>query len=1029
MAGTAINAQVPDENQFTRYTTAEGLSSNVVTGIVQDNKGFIWIATSNGLNRFDGSSFKKFDKSTPKTSLPNNYIYKLKIKNGNRLVGSTLGGAFAVNTDTYVFTSLLVPASKELYTYHNTGRDAWLDAQGNYVVSTRSGLFIFDSAGILLRENVTERMPELDKLPPNYGTDLYELQSGVIMHNNPYTFIFSRYDPFKQQIEIPDKESADFLRSRYISKRTGLETRCIWGPGNNLFFFNEQINGVEVGDVDKSNFVSSILPFDLKTEISWRTHFWELSPTSIAVNSNSTGFYILNFNPQTRKVTCDGVKYFPGKHCYAILKDKDGFVWVGTENGLYKQRFTMNLFKNINLAKLPGGNETVLVKDIEVADGKIFLASLNLHGLLVLDKTTFTLRSKILFDPGDPPSNDLFNLLRISEDTLWAGTNRGIYWVNIKTLQSGKVSIPASPERHTMTPSFVYLRDSKNNAWAGFNRYKGSEELDIYNPAAGVFTAVSREENPLFKPLAIISSLAEDKQGNVWIGGANGICRWNTGSKKIDQSLLFPKVSACNNGRLDVVGIDENNSAWLINPDNEIIEYNLNTGATYLRLPQAKIGEMVKCFKLIPGSIWMGTDDGLIRFDTRDYSLQKFNAGDGLPAISTSIQDQNMFYDSTEQLLYHATRYYLTLFNTPKKALNLVRPALVIEDITTSDSSYYNVTGPVTLDYHQSNIQVHFTAINYSNPECNLFEYRFLSSKDSAWQKLSNKNILNLYGLPAGNHLIQIKLTSENNRWPEQVKELSLMVVPPFYQTWWFRLIALVSLAGLFMLIYRKGLTTVREKADMDRLLSEYEFKALHAQMNPHFIFNSLGSIKQMIMANETENASRYLNKFAKLIRLTLEHSMKDSIALSDNNGYLQNYLVMEQLRLNNSFGFSIITAANIDDAHTMIPPFMIQPLAENAIWHGLQSISGEKILRIEYAEEEDMLICKVDDNGVGINSTRNTSKDHHSIGLENLNKRLQLLNSKYGYKAQLVLTDKSTGGGTQRGTVATLLLPLLKTV
>src|SRR6476660_1782929 len=127
-----------------------------------------------------------------------------------------------------------------------------------------------------------------------------------------------------------------------------------------------------------------------------------------------------------------------------------------------------------------------------------------------------------------------------------------------------------------------------------------------------------------------------------------------------------------------------------------------------------------------------------------------------------------------------------------------------------------------------------------------------------------------------------------------------------------------------------------KEIAFMNQQLAEAQLSALQTQMNPHFIFNSLNSIKGMILANEPQKASRYLSKFAQMIRITLSQSKEIFTTLYENLEYLESYLLMEKLRFDDSFTFCIGVDDNIDKEETQVPTLMIQPLVENAIWHGL---------------------------------------------------------------------------------------------
>ncbi len=198
-------------------------------------------------------------------------------------------------------------------------------------------------------------------------------------------------------------------------------------------------------------------------------------------------------------------------------------------------------------------------------------------------------------------------------------------------------------------------------------------------------------------------------------------------------------------------------------------------------------------------------------------------------------------------------------------------------------------------------------------------------------------------------------------------------------------------------------------------------------QMNPHFIFNSLNSIKEMILVNKNDDASIYLSKFGHLIRLNLEHSGKPFITIKENNEQVKAYLEMESLRFNN-FKWNITIDEDVD-VEMLIPPMLVQPLAENAIWHGLLATESSRLLNIHYCINGSYLICSVDDNGVGIIKAKKNQdiKTYKSIGINNTKNRVLLLKEKYKKDFSVSIADKSEiPGYNGSGTVATISIPVM---
>jgi sensor histidine kinase YesM len=223
-----------------------------------------------------------------------------------------------------------------------------------------------------------------------------------------------------------------------------------------------------------------------------------------------------------------------------------------------------------------------------------------------------------------------------------------------------------------------------------------------------------------------------------------------------------------------------------------------------------------------------------------------------------------------------------------------------------------------------------------------------------------------------------------------------------------------------------------KELAFINQELAEAQLSALQTQMNPHFIFNSLNSIKGMILDNERQKASRYLSKFAQMIRITLNQSREIFTTLHENLEHLENYLVMEKLRFDDSFSYRVIVADCIEREETLVPTLMIQPLAENAIWHGLMPKEGEKNLLICFSQLDDTIYCTIEDNGIGINRSEELKKlhkpSHQSVGLNNLRNRIKIMNEKYDIGCNLEISDLNELYGEKTGTCAVLRFNVITT-
>jgi tetratricopeptide (TPR) repeat protein len=235
--------------------------------------------------------------------------------------------------------------------------------------------------------------------------------------------------------------------------------------------------------------------------------------------------------------------------------------------------------------------------------------------------------------------------------------------------------------------------------------------------------------------------------------------------------------------------------------------------------------------------------------------------------------------------------------------------------------------------------------------------------------------------------------------------------------------ITVVSLIGLFVVLYNR-----RKKIRFDKEVMEVEMKALRAQMNPHFISNSLHSINKYVMDNDKKNASEYLAKFANLMRLILENSREREVPLEQDLHALELYMQLELLRFNNSFTYHIQVDPLIDPENTLIPPMLLQPFAENAILHGLHN-KENGIINIQVRKVNEMICCVVEDNGSGSMAEPSTlpdeSKQHKSLGKKIINERLNIINRLKKAKASVNIFQVKDAENRPGGIRVELLLPI----
>ena len=290
----------------------------------------------------------------------------------------------------------------------------------------------------------------------------------------------------------------------------------------------------------------------------------------------------------------------------------------------------------------------------------------------------------------------------------------------------------------------------------------------------------------------------------------------------------------------------------------------------------------------------------------------------------------------------------------------------------------------------------------------------------------------------------KIALLDDEKRLQQQtLKQLSLQKSFLIIITSAIILLSIVLIR--YIMLKRKNEVHLREKAEnelaMQKLAgemkeslfrqqaAELEMKALRAQMNPHFIFNSLNSINRYILQNNKALASEYLTKFSRLVRIILQNSQTALISLESELEALQLYLELETVRFDHHFTFKISVEADLDISAIKVPPIIIQPYAENAIWHGLMHKEERGTLLIELYQEKDLLCCRITDDGVGRKKAAEMKSKsatvHKSIGMQITASRIEMMGHKKQLDASIKITDLVLPDGTDGGTEVLIKIPV----
>lgn len=318
---------------------------------------------------------------------------------------------------------------------------------------------------------------------------------------------------------------------------------------------------------------------------------------------------------------------------------------------------------------------------------------------------------------------------------------------------------------------------------------------------------------------------------------------------------------------------------------------------------------------------------------------------------------------------------------------------------------------------------VNMLEIKVNNPRSTLGESAIIKgrlSSNPTWTELSDDNIFTVYNPNPGILNFEFVAVDSDSNFLSQIIKQEIKILQKWYlKIWFWVIIGLIAIGGtsiaMFQIQRKKNERTNRDLKLQEELAS-LRLTSLNSQMNPHFIFNALSSIQQLITSGETETAEEYLSKFSRLLRHVIQYASHKNVSLEEEISFLRNYLELELLRFDNAFEFTIETDVS-DVKKIKIPPFFIQPQAENAIKHGLLNNGKDNKLKIKFKEKNKQIIINIEDNGIGRKASSeksiyqqvNTKKGNYLTEerIENLNK----LNHKSSFRIEdLIENGKSSG-------------------
>ncbi|WP_321368931.1 histidine kinase [uncultured Draconibacterium sp.] len=377
-----------------------------------------------------------------------------------------------------------------------------------------------------------------------------------------------------------------------------------------------------------------------------------------------------------------------------------------------------------------------------------------------------------------------------------------------------------------------------------------------------------------------------------------------------------------------------------------------------------------------------------------------------------------------DDILYVASDDGLTLIPVSECVNAVTTPTKPYFSKVLLDDEEVNLIDDEVSYKNKNRLSIGFSSLNFSSSITN-YAY-MLEGVNNDWITGTENQVVYL-NLKPGKYTFRLKSRKNMEPYSEEI-ELPITVIPTFFQLLITKIasVLLLLLLGFIAIrsYYRRQLL-VREK---DNQLVTLENRALQSMMNPHFIFNSLGSIQKYLLQNKPEEAGTYLSQFARLIRQTMNSIKSNSVLLEDEVERLRNYIELEKVRMENRFEFNILIDEKLEDDDYNIPSMIVQPFVENAIWHGISQLQGKgKIaIRFNYVNEKSIEIV-IEDNGIGFEKSKafSKTKNHLNMASTLTQKRIQLIGEKYHVKTKIEFTDLYPEE-LNPGAKITLLVPIV---
>lgn len=1012
--------------------------------ILPDPQGFLWLATKNGLVRYDGSTTEIYihDPQNP-NSLPMNWLEALALDPKTGYIWIATSNAGLVRFDPKAHRS---KAFKTFRSVLNDPKTLGSNALNALVIDKKRRLWIVGDGAYLTEmnldtyeftrhtEGIAHRHFEL-ALGENGQLWMGTMGNGLMLFDTEQKKVLN-YWTHKDMLP-PDTEKFIYSHNAVLGIKYDAVAQRLWYTSSalGLMYLDLKTNKVSV-------FSKCYPPYNSKNSSSI-TAFAFFKNKQIWVGHNIEGIKVLD--SKTAQVVKQPLSESGIAQSYKALKLHTLYcdtitntMWIGTSKGLFSYNEQKNIYTS--LSSLPTHSNQIVAINENTFDSKRAVWVLTEKDIIKIDATTQSelMRlplppqlivnqwSALLIQPSGVYIQSSMRLSRVDEvnkkidifpisydingiadDTLangeparWLSTNDvGL----IRLRQNGKIE----NFQHFPTKVFISIyRTPKGTIWIttdnlGLLRIKDKMTLSFEH-------FMNKPDDAYSLPDNIPLHFYTDRNNKLWLTTAtNGIAEIENSDT---ENPIFHRYSINKNQEpfISYIHEDADGMFWLNILNNKPYIFNPKTGESVAMkgdgsdiLPD-RLSDKIKIGEGKNG-VWLSNTEGLVFIDrTKDYIFPKRN----LPVFFTNLT----VFDRDETPRLHADK--------------------------------------VQLSYKENFFALRFSALNFEGNT--LYRYK-LEGIDPDWVYAGKRNMAYYTDLSPGTYTFRVRASVGIYANDDRETTLQIVIIPPYWKTWWFRVLVLFALVCAAYWLHQNRLQRIKDKAELkqketalkqkeaeaaqlraefQQKIAETELAALRAQMNPHFIFNCLNSLNLYILENKADLASDYLQRFSRLIRLVLENSRFERIPLSNELEALNLYMQMEIMRFKEKLTFCVNIDTKIDTETITIPPLLIQPFVENSVWHGLMhKLEGGTIWLNLSQPTEGALRVEVIDNGIGRAAAAQikskSAMRQKSFGMKVTSERIVAINQIYDIETKVDIVDLIDENKKAVGTKVVIEIPL----